>query len=101
MELLSKIEQLKSEKEKADVAVQQKQEKVISLALKVDELYNLNLDNTSVIESLRLRNDDYKEAIKHKNGVIAQLEKVLTLLYSKNRYCWRSTKQKMQSIRLY
>jgi len=38
MELLSKIEQLKSEKEKADAAMQQQQEKVISLALKVDEL---------------------------------------------------------------
>lgn len=80
MELLSKIEQLKSEKEKTDFALQQQQEKVITLALKVDELENLNLDNTSVIESLRLRNDDYKEAINHKNGVIAQLEKVLTVL---------------------
>ena len=38
MELLSKIEQLKSEKEKTDFALQQQQEKVIILALKVDEL---------------------------------------------------------------
>lgn len=30
-------------------------------------------DNISIIESLRLRNDDYQEALKLKNTSIAQL----------------------------
>ena len=37
------------------------------------------MDNLSVIESLRIRNDDYKEAIENKNSSIAQLEKVPSL----------------------
>lgn len=31
------------------------------------------MDNLSVIESLRIRNDDYKEAIESKNNSIVQL----------------------------
>jgi hypothetical protein len=38
---------------------------------------SINNDNLSVIESLRIRNDDYKAALDHKNASISQLEKVL------------------------
>jgi len=54
---------------------------------KIEELETTNMDNLSVIESLRIRNEDYKEAIESKNKSISQLEKVLSEL-CRTRQCY-------------
>ena len=97
MELLSKVEQLKSDNDKIEHALELQQAKIKDLLAKAEELENLNHDNASVIESLRLRNDDYKAAVDHKNSVIAQLEKVTHPISRKSRFCSRNTRPRTVS----
>lgn len=85
---MSKLEQHRSENDKLEHALEMQQLKIRDQQNKLEELERLNLDNMSVIESLRLRNDDYKAAIEHKNISISQLEKVLSFLYRKNKFCY-------------
>lgn len=47
--------------------------KITEYEQKIEEMEQINIDNLSVIESLRIRNEDYKEAIENKNASISEL----------------------------
>ena len=59
------------------------------------------MDNLSIIESLRIRNEDYKEAIESKNSSISQLEKVNIVLIRIKLFYWKNIKTKKRSITWY
>lgn len=58
---------------------------------------SLNNDNLSLIESLRIRNEDYRDAIDRKNEAISQLEKVRFYICRTNKFSLKSTSKKTSS----
>jgi chromosome condensin MukBEF ATPase and DNA-binding subunit MukB len=77
LELMEKLERYKAECEKLEHALELQRSKISQYERQLEDMESINNDNLSVIESLRIRNDDYKAALDHKNASISQLEKVL------------------------
>jgi predicted RNase H-like nuclease (RuvC/YqgF family) len=59
MELLRRIEQLKSENERFEYSLEKQHEKINELERKKEDLEKMNFDHISTIESLRISNQDY------------------------------------------
>ena len=76
MELLRKIEQLSSENQRNEYVMEKQVSKINDLERKIVELENINSDNLSMIEALKITHEELQESNNEKDNIIKQIEEV-------------------------